>query len=124
MTTRRINNYEEDFGYGDEYYEEEDEEEKQIRLAKEKSKKEAEAKKKLQKSKSLSAGLIFSFQSKHKMLKSRPSKMPQEKTNSRETKFFLTQQIIRMRKILALQLLSNSKSKLSKWKTKEKSTRK
>ena len=52
MTTRRINNYEEDYGaYGDEYYEE-DEEEKQIRLAKEKSKKEAEAKKKLQKSKS------------------------------------------------------------------------
>ena len=62
MTTRRINNYEEDYGaYGDEYYEEEDEEEKQIRLAKEKSKKEAEAKKKLQKSKSLLAGLIFSF---------------------------------------------------------------
>ena len=53
MTTRRINNYEEDYGaYGDDYYEE-DEEEKQIRIAKEKSKKEAEAKKKLQKSKSI-----------------------------------------------------------------------
>ena len=66
------------------------EEEKQIRLAKEKSKKEAEAKKKLQKSKSLIAEVTFTYQSKHRMLKSRPSRTPLEKTNLREIKFFLT----------------------------------